>query len=247
MGVLISFGSSSAVASGIAGIILTYMRPFRVGDWVQIAEAQGEVTEKDLLVTRIRTIKNVIITVPNSSILNAQILNFSTSAEKNDLILHTSVTIGYDAAWRQVHSLLIKAALNTENVLRSPEPFVLQTELDDFFVTYQLNAYIAEPKKMMNIRTELHQNIQDTFNEAGVEIMSPHYASVRDGNATAIPDNYFPEGRKPKPFHVSLRQDGPKGSVEFDRKAGQDDGYRPAGLQQGIHAQRDPKLGEARK
>lgn len=167
-------------------------------------------------------------TVPNSSILSSQILNYSTSAEKNNLILYTSVTIGYDAPWRQIHSLLVQAALNSASVLRSPEPFVLQTALDDFFVTYELNAYIAEPKEMMNIRAELHQNIQDSFNEAGVEIMSPHYASVRDGNESAIPDNYFLDGRKAKPFHVFIRQDRPEGPVELDRKAGQDDWYKSA-------------------
>ena len=135
------------MASGIAGIILTYMRPFRIGDWVQISEAQGEVTERNLLVTRIRTIKNVIITVPNSSILNAQILNYSTSAEKHNLVLYTSVTIGYDTPWRQVHSLLIQAALNSASVLHSPEPFVLQMALDDSAVNYQLNAYISRAER----------------------------------------------------------------------------------------------------
>ncbi|CBK43617.1 putative Small-conductance mechanosensitive channel MscS [Nitrospira defluvii] len=193
LGVLFSLGSAGAVSNAIAGIILTYMRPFQLGDRVKMADTVGDVTEKTLLVTRIRTIKNVDITIPNSLILGAHIINYSsTSLAAPPLILNTSATIGYDVPWRTVHDLLKKAALATRNILSEPEPFVLQTALNDFYVTYELNAYTGAPNQMAVTYSNLHQNIQDVFNEAGVEIMSPHYAQVRDGNKTTIPESYLP-------------------------------------------------------
>lgn len=195
LGLLISLGSAAAIGNVIAGVVLTYMRPFRVGDRVKIADTFGDVTEKTLLVTRVRTIKNVDITIPNALVLSSHIINFSSSATiPPALILHTSVTIGYDAPWRTVHELLIAAARATTHILPTPEPFVLQTSLNDFYVTYEINAYTDQPNLMATIYTELHQNIQDRFNEAGVEIMSPHYAQIRDGNKTTIPDQYLPKG-----------------------------------------------------
>lgn len=194
VGLLISLGSASAIGNLVAGIVLMYMRPFRVGDRVKIADTLGDVTEKTLLVTRVRTIKNVDITIPNALVLGSHIINFNSSAtNRPPLILHTSVTIGYDAHWRKVHELLIAAARGTTHILPEPEPFVLQTSLNDFYVTYEINAYTDQPNLMATIYAELHQNIQDKFNEAGVEIMSPHYAQVRDGNKTTIPDQYLPK------------------------------------------------------
>lgn len=203
LGVLFSLGSAGAVSNAIAGIILTYMRPFQLGDRVKIADTVGDVTEKTLLVTRIRTIKNVDITIPNSLILGAHIINYSsTSLTAPPLILNTSVTIGYDTPWRTVHDLLKSAALATRNILSDPEPFVLQTALNDFYVTYELNAYTGAPNRMAVTYSDLHQDIQDTFNEAGVEIMSPHYAQVRDGNKTTIPEAYLPETYQPAAFRI---------------------------------------------
>ena len=194
LGLLISLGSAAAIGNIIAGVVLTYMRPFQVGDRVKIADTFGDVTEKTLLVTRVRTIKNVDITIPNSLVLSSHIINFSSSVMKPPpLILHTSVTIGYDAPWRKVHELLIAAAKRTTHILEAPEPFVLQTSLNDFYVTYEINAHTDQPNLMATIYAELHQHIQDTFNEAGVEIMSPHYTQIRDGNKTAIPDQYLPK------------------------------------------------------
>ncbi len=195
LGLLISFGSSAAIGNMIAGVVLTYMRPFQLTDRVKIADTVGDVTEKTLLVTRIRTIKNVDITIPNSLILGAHIINYSSaSMTPPPLILHMAMTIGYDVPWRTVHELLKRAAVSTTNVLSDPEPFVLQTALNDFYVTYELNSYTGAPNKMAVTYSELLQNIQDTFNEAGVEIMSPHYSQIRDGNKTAIPDQYLPKG-----------------------------------------------------
>jgi small-conductance mechanosensitive channel len=192
VGLLFSLGSASAVANMIAGLVITYMRPFKIGDRVKIADTIGDVIEKSLLVTRIKTIKNEDITIPNGLVLASHIINYSSSASDLGLILHTSVTIGYDAPWEKVHELLILAAENTNNILKQPKPFVLQTSLDDFFVSYQINAYTNQPNIMADIYSELHQNIQDEFNRAGVEIMSPHYSALRDGNKTSIPVSHIP-------------------------------------------------------
>jgi small-conductance mechanosensitive channel len=200
LGVIFSLGSSSSIANVISGILLTYTRAFRVGDRVQIGDTIGDVMEKGLLATHVRTIKNVLITIPNSLVLNAHIINFSRSTESEPLILHVTVSIGYDAPWRTVHELLKSAALATNSILPNPAPFVLQTSLDDFYVSYQINAYTREPQRMAVIYSLLNQNIQDKFNEAGVEIMSPHYGSLRDGNATTIPANYLPSNYEAPPF-----------------------------------------------
>jgi len=203
LGLLISLGSASAFGNIVSGVVLTYMRPFRVGDRVKIADTIGDVMEKTLLVTRIRTIKNVDITIPNAMVLGSHLVNFSACSRNPGLILNTSVTIGYDAPWRKVHELLIAAARATAQILPDPEPFVLQTSLSDFYVTYEINAYTDQPNLMATIYAELHQNIQDTFNEAGVEIMSPHYTQVRDGNQTTIPEQYLPKDYQAPAFRFN--------------------------------------------
>jgi small-conductance mechanosensitive channel len=191
VGVLLSLGSSSAVANAIAGIILTYMRSFAVGDWVRIGDALGAVVERNALVTRILTPKHEIMTIPNAAVMNGSVMNYTREAKNEGVIFHTTVTIGYDAPWRTVHQLLIDAALATERVLHVPKPFVLQTALNDFYVAYELNAYTDVPTEMQFIYSYLHQNIQDRFNDAGVEICSPHFAALRDGNTIAIPGQYI--------------------------------------------------------
>jgi small-conductance mechanosensitive channel len=208
VGVLLSLGSTAAVANAVAGIILTYMRAFRVGDRVKISDTTGDVVEKSLLVTRVRTIKNEDITIPNAMILGSHIVNYSSVVNEKGLILHTGVTIGYDAPWRKVHERLIAAAGNTAHIMKDPAPFVLQTGLDDFYVSYELNAYTDQPSRMASIYSELHQNIQDSFNEAGIEIMSPHYSSLRDGNRTTIPEAHLPETYTAPGFRISSARPG---------------------------------------
>lgn len=203
LGVLVSLGAAGSFSNIVAGVVLTYMRPFSVGDRVKIADTVGDVTENTLLVTRVRTIKNVDVTIPNALVLGAHIINFSSSSmQPPPLILHTSVTIGYDTPWQKVHELLIAAAKKTTRILETPEPFVLQTSLDDFYVRYEINAYTGAPNKMAAIYSELHQHIQDQFNEAGLEIMSPHYTQIRDGNKTAIPDQYLPKSYQPPGLRI---------------------------------------------
>ena len=202
LGLLLSLGSSSAVSNVLAGLVLTYMRPFRVGDRVKIADTVGDVLEKALLVTRVRTIKNVEVVIPNGAILGNQILNYSALARKQGLILHTTVTIGYDAPWRTVHELMIHAALATDGILPEPRPFVLETSLNDFHISYELNAYTDRPNEMVDIYSHLHEAIQDSFNKGGVEIMSPTFYALRDGNTVTIPADCRPANYESPAFRV---------------------------------------------
>lgn len=208
LGLLISLGSSSAIGNIIAGLVITYMRAFKVGDRVKIGDITGDVLEKTMLVTRLRTIKNEEVTIPNGAILNGSTVNYSTSAKERGLILHTTVTIGYDVPWRQVHELLISAATKTADINETPKPFILQTSLDDFYVSYQLNAYTDTPEIAARIYSDLHANIQDAFNEAGVEILSPHYRAARDGNMVTIPASYLPDDYKVPNFNMKINKDG---------------------------------------
>ena len=185
-GILLSLGSTSAVANAVAGLVLTYMRPFRVGDRVEIGSSKGTVTGKTLLVTRLRTPWNIDITVPNAAVLANHIVNHSTHAAERGVVLHVEVTLGYDTPWRQVHELLLKAAEGSDGLLKEPAPFVWQVALENSYIRYQLNAYTREPEFMERIYSGLLQNLQDSFNRAGIEIMSPEYHSLRDGNARTI-------------------------------------------------------------
>ena len=189
IGLIVSLGSSTVIGNVIAGLVITYMRPFKLGDRIQLNDTTGNVIEKTPLVTRIKTPKNEVVTIPNSFIMSSHTVNYSASAREYGLIIHSEVTIGYDVPWRQVHQLLIEAALNTPGVIDDPRPFVLETSLSDWYPVYQINAYIREADKLAQIYSDLHQNIQDRFNEAGIEIMSPHYMAMRDGNESTIPQD----------------------------------------------------------
>lgn len=203
VGVLFSLGSSGAVGNIVAGVVLTYTRAFQIGDRVKIGETTGDVIERTLLVTRVRTIKNVDVTIPNGAVLGNQVINYTSQAAETGIILHTTVTIGYDAPWKQVHDLLIAAARATPGILENPEPFVLQTSLDDFYVSYEINAYTGSPAIMARTYSFLHQNIQDQFNQGGVEILSPHYRAQRDGNQVTIPASYLGRDYQAPAFRVT--------------------------------------------
>lgn len=214
VGFLISLGSTSLVTNIISGIVLTYSRGLKIGDRVKIGETFGDVIDRTLLVTRVKTIKNEIITIPNVVVMQNEIINFSAEARSEGLILHTSITIGYDAPWRQVQELLINAALNTQFIQNIPEPFVLKTSLDNHYISYELNAFTDQPARMADIYSDLHQNILDEFNHAQVEIMSPAYFAFRDGHETTIPKIAFPatgngngsKQRKIKPSYNAYRE-----------------------------------------
>jgi small-conductance mechanosensitive channel len=197
IGVLFSLGSTSFIANILAGYSLTFRRVFRVGDRVKIADFTGDVVEMRLNVTHLKTIKNEEISVPNSLIVNSHVVNYSSLAREKGLILHTKVTIGYDVPWRQVHALLLMAAEKTPGLLREPAPFVLQKSLDDFYITYELNAYTNTPLAMPQIYSDLHKNIQDAFNEYGVQIMSPSYRFDPDRPKVVPKDKWYAPPAKP--------------------------------------------------
>jgi len=175
LGVLFSLGSTSVISNVIAGYTMTYRRAFRIGDRVKIGDTVGDVAEMRILVTHVRTPKNEEVVIPNSTILNGEVTNYSTMARDQGLILHTTVGIGYDVPWRQVEAMLLLAAENTEGLIKEPVPFIRHKSLADYAVNYELNAYCGDASQMMKLYTEMHRNIQDVFNENGVQIMSPAY------------------------------------------------------------------------
>lgn len=187
VGLIVSLGSSTVIGNIIAGLVITYMRPFKLGDRIKLNDTTGNVIEKTPLVTRIRTPKNEVVTIPNSFIMSSHTVNFSQSARDYGLIIHSEVSVGYDIPWRKTHQLLVEAALNTPGVVDDPRPFVLETSLQDYYPVYQVNAYIKDANQLAQVYSDLHQNIQDRFNEEGIEIMSPHYIATRDGSETTIP------------------------------------------------------------
>lgn len=202
LGVLVSLGSSTVVANSISGVVLTYTGAFNVGERIRIGDKTGDVIEKTLIVTRLRTIKNEIISIPNSKVLMADIVNYSLLAKEKGLLLHAEVTIGYDVPHTTVEKLLIKAAVSTVDTKEKRPPFVLIKALNDFYITYEINIPTDEPQKMAESYSKLHTNILNAFNQEGVEIMSPHYYALRDGNAAALPSENLPDNYKKAGFGV---------------------------------------------
>jgi small-conductance mechanosensitive channel len=196
-GLLISLGASSAISNIVAGYTMTYRRAFRVGDRVKIGDYLGDVTAMRLLVTHLKSPKNEEIIVPNSLILNSQVVNFSSIAKDRGLILHTEVTIGYDVPWRQVNAMLLMAAEKTPGVLREPKPFVFQKSLTDFYIVYELNAFTDTPLAMPQIYSDLHKNILDAFNEYGVQITSPNYEGDPHDKKTVPKEKWYAAPSKP--------------------------------------------------
>lgn len=187
IGVIISLGSTSIIGNLMAGFVMTYMRPFHVGDFIRFGEVEGFVLEKTVLVTRIRTRKNEVITIPNSNLMSSQTSNFTFAAENYGVIVHTKVTIGYDMQHEVIENLLLEAAKATSFIQKKPLPYVRVTALDDFYVEYEINAYTTRSDKLSDIYSELHQNILDHFHQAGVEIMSPHIFGLRNDLELQIP------------------------------------------------------------
>jgi small-conductance mechanosensitive channel len=191
LGLLVSLGSSTFVGNVIAGLMMTYMRAFKIGDRVKIEDFTGDVLETSLQVTHLKTPKNEIISVPNSKIINSHVTNYSAMAQAKGLILHTTVGIGYDTPWRQVRAMLLLAADKTPGVLKEPAPFVFQKSLGDFCVTYELNAYTDNAQRMAWTYSDLHKNILDNFNEYEVQIMTPNYEVDPDAPAVVPKDKWY--------------------------------------------------------
>ncbi len=189
IGLLVSLGSTTAVANVVAGTVLTYTRALKIGDQVSIDDIRGRVVERSTFVTRIQTLKSVIVSVPNSKVLNTNIVNYSQNRGRRGLFVHTSITIGYDVPWQQVHELLIAAARKTEHIESDPEPYVLQTSLDDNYVSYEINGWTQNTEMLPKIYSNLHANILDQFHGHQVEITSPAYQANRDGSSSTIPES----------------------------------------------------------
>jgi small-conductance mechanosensitive channel len=198
-GLILSLGSSSFIANIIAGYSLTYRRAFREGDRIRVGESEGTVIEMTTLNTCIRSLKNEEINIPNSIVLGSAIVNYSSFQRDPGLILHTEVGLGYDVPWRQVEAMLLAAAARTEGLQREPAPFVLQRSLGDFTVVYQLNAYCHEPSRMNAIYSAMHGNIQDVFNEYGVQIMSPNYVGDPPQAKVVPPEQWYAAPAGPPP------------------------------------------------
>ena len=177
VGIVFSLGSSSAIGNLVAGLVITYMRPFKIGDRIKIKDMIGYVQEKSPFVVRLRNSKNESITFPNITVLNSDIINYNTSGREEGLILYAKVTMGYEVPWRDVYSILIRAAAKTPHLQEHPKPFVLQTSLDDFCASYEINVYTKEIEKVTLIYSLLYQNIQDEFKNEGISLYVPHQFS----------------------------------------------------------------------
>ena len=177
VGLLLSIGSAGTVNQAVSGLMLMYARALRVGDYVQIGETVGTVVALGMFSTRIRTPFGEIVSLPNAVIVGTTTKNYSREEETGGVFLTTTVTIGYNTPWRQVHAMLINAAHRTEGLLEDPPPRVMQRSLSDFYVEYTLGARMAQPNRRIAVLDALHRNIQDVFNEYGVQIMSPHYVA----------------------------------------------------------------------
>ncbi len=182
VGIIVSLGSTTVIGNVIAGFVITYMRPFRNGDFIKLNDRMGKVVEKTPLVTRIRTPKNELITIPNSFVMSSHTVNYSLSAQEYGLIINSEITVGYDVSWRLVEETLISAALETTGVEPEPRPFVLITSLQDWYAAYQINAYVHDADALAAVYSELHKKVQDKFALAGIDIVSPHiYMKVNEG------------------------------------------------------------------
>lgn len=197
VGLMISIGSSSFVANMIAGYALTYRRAFTNGEWIELGGTYGEVMQTRMQVTHLRTPKNEEVIIPNSTILTSPVTNYSKLARERGLILHTSVGIGYETPWRQVEAMLIMAAQRTQSVARDPPPFVLQRNLGNFAVEYELNAYCNDASLRARSLSELHRNILDIFNEYGVQIMTPAYETDPKQPKVVANERRFPPPAEP--------------------------------------------------
>lgn len=185
VGILVSLGSTSAVRNAVAGIVLTYMRSFRVRDFVSVAGTMGTVVDKGFLSTRVLTPYLEEVSIPNVQVLDNQVTNYSTHGRMDGVIFHTKITVVYNVPWRQVESLLIEAARRTDGVLEQPKPFMLHSKLHDFYVEYELSVYVKRPEKWIYIYSDLHKNIQDVFAEAKVDLTTPTHLYLRQSPASS--------------------------------------------------------------
>lgn len=179
LGVLISIGSSSAVANAVAGLVITYMRPFQSGDWIKTGDTIGIVIEKNALVTRLRIINNEDVSVPNSSVLSGATINYSSLGRTTGLVITAKIKVRYQYSHNLIEELLLQAAQRTKDISEKPYPYVFQLSLGEINVEYELNAFTFAPENMYFIKSDLIKNIQNEFRQAKVEIQSVQYVEIR--------------------------------------------------------------------
>jgi small-conductance mechanosensitive channel len=197
VGLMLSIGASGVVNQAVSGLMLMYTKALRPGEFVQVGETEGTVTSVGFLTTRIETLRNVEVTLPNAYLVGNVTRNLSRLAANGGMRLTTAVTIGYDTPWRQVHAMLQMAAKRTSRIAGDPPPRVLQTALQDFYVEYTLVVCIADPKLKLSVLNELHAQIQDVFNEYGVQIMSPNYEADPADKKFVPKDQWFQAPAQP--------------------------------------------------
>ena len=190
-GLVISLGSTGIINQVMSGLFVVYSRALKTGEWVRVNNTEGEVLEVGLLAAKVRTIEGQEVTIPNSVLVGTATTNYSRLGYPDGMVVHSTVTIGYDAPWRQVHALLLLAADRTANVRKQPKPYVLQRQLSDFYVEYTLIARLENQKLRIETLSDLHSQIQDAFNEFGVQIMSPHFMMQPEGNVVVPPSKWF--------------------------------------------------------
>ncbi len=206
VGIMLSIGSSGLVTHVMSGFLLTFTRAIKPGDCIRVGDTEGTVTAVGLLSTKVRTKKGEEVTLPNAVAIGGTIVNYSRYASQGELLLYTSITIGYDTPWRQVEALLRSAAERTAGLSNTPPPFVLQRALSDFYVEYQVNAVLEEPETRVAVLSALHANIQDAFNEAGVQIMSPHYEKDPKEPKVVPPGRWQPDAPTVGVQHAEIRR-----------------------------------------
>ena len=184
VGLMVSLGSTGIMNQLMSGLTITYSRALRLGDFVRVGDVEGTVTHLGTLATKVKTLKREEITIPNAVVVSSATTNYSRHAETEGVLVGTSVAIGYDAPWRQVRALLLLAAERTPQIRRTPEPVVRQTALEDSYVQYMLLVCLDQPHLRVPVLDVLHANIQDAFNEYGVQIMTPNYEG--DPNAPKV-------------------------------------------------------------
>jgi small-conductance mechanosensitive channel len=185
-GLVLSLGSTGIMGQAMSGLVLMFARALKPGDYVLVNGIEGTVVAVGQLSTKIRTPKDEEVTIPNNVMVSNAVTNYSRLAETGGFILNTSITIGYDAPWRQIHAMLLEAARKTPGLKREPPPFVRQRALADFYVQYEINAHVENPQQRITVLSTLYANIQDTFNENGVQIMSPHFVG-QPARAVIVP------------------------------------------------------------
>jgi len=193
LGIMVSIGASGLVGQIASGMILVFTRALRVGEYVRIQDSEGTVAQIGMFVTRLRTGAGEEISLPNALVIGNVTRNFSRNSDTAGVQIESSITIGYDTPWRQVHALLLEAAATVPQIRGEPAPFVLQTALSDFYVAYRIIAQAdAGPATRPQVLSDLHAAIQDSFNRHGVQIMSPHYIDDPDKAKIVAEQNWQP-------------------------------------------------------